>query len=199
MVTICLLRHGETAYNADGNRYCGRTDIDLTEKGILQAKRMNSILEVYRFDAVFSSPLKRARMTAEIASGLEPSVIQIDPRLIEVDFGEWEGKRPVEFQEKNPQSWNNWLLDPSKHRAGNTGETAAEVVERLQAFYDELLEKYIGKTVLIVGHNGVNRFFMASALGMPLQNYRKIVQENSALTLLTMSKEHGVSLLKLNA
>ena len=41
MITICLLRHGETAYNADGNKYCGRTDIELTEKGLQQANRMN--------------------------------------------------------------------------------------------------------------------------------------------------------------
>lgn len=199
MVTIFLLRHGETAYNADGNRYCGRTDIDLTEKGILQAQRMRRLLERYDFDAVFCSPLKRAKQTAEIVSGREPSTILADPRLIEVDFGEWEGMRPSEFQEKNPQSWNNWLADPTKHRAGNTGETAEEVVSRLKMFYHELLEKYVGKTVLIVGHNGINRLFMAAELGMPLRNYRKIIQENSALTLLTLSKEEGLSLLKLNA
>ncbi|SKC12006.1 probable phosphoglycerate mutase [Sphingobacterium nematocida] len=197
MVTICLLRHGETAYNADGNRYCGRTDIDLTDKGIAQAHRMKKLLKDFQFDAIFSSPLKRAKNTAIIASGKEE--ILVDMRLIEVDFGQWEGKRAEEFQLEDPQSWENWLSTPEHFRAGNTGETATEIVTRLNSFYTELLDKYVGKTVLIVGHNGINRFFIASQLGMPLKNYRKIVQENSALTLLTLSKEDGVHLLKLNA
>lgn len=198
MVTICLLRHGETAYNADGNRYCGRTDIELTPKGISQAKRMNELLEDYVFDAVFSSPLKRAKDTAMIASGFREDII-IDDRLIEVDFGEWEGRRSEEFQVDDAESWNNWLGDPENNKAGSTGETAYEVVLRLDSFYKELMDKYAGKTVLIVGHNGLNRFFVASQLGMPLKNYRKIVQENSALTLLTLSKHSGITLLKLNA
>ncbi|MBL1410448.1 histidine phosphatase family protein [Sphingobacterium faecale] len=198
MVTICLLRHGETGYNADGNKYCGRTDIDLTERGIAQAFRMKDLLADFEFDAVFSSPLKRAKNTAAIASGKGQETV-LDSRLIEVDFGEWEGKRPEEFQKEDPQSWDNWLSAPDEYRAGNTGETAKEVIARLDSFYNELLDQYDGRTVLIVGHNGVNRFFMASQLGMPLKNYRKIVQENSALTLFTLSKEQGISLLKLNA
>jgi len=198
MVTICLLRHGETAYNADGNKYCGRTDIGLTDKGLGQAKRMQDLLKDDSFDAIFCSPLERARVTAEIASGRAADV-QVDPRLIEVDFGQWEGKRPEEFQTADPESWNNWLSDPAQHRAGRIGETAAEVIARLEDFYTELQEKYAGKKVLVVAHNGVNRFFMASQLGMPLKNYRRIIQENSALTLVTLSKEHGFNLLKLNA
>ncbi len=197
MVTICLLRHGETAFNADGNRYCGRTDVELTEKGQAQARRMQELLRDFEFDAVFSSPLKRARKTAEVASGR--SDVQVDHRLIEVDFGNWEGKRSQEFMDEDPDSWNDWLSDPLTHRAGRIGESGAEVLERLQDFYNDLSVQYDGKTVLVVGHNGVNRLFMAAQLGMPLKNYRKIVQENSALTLITLDRHTGFSLLKLNA
>lgn len=198
MVTICLLRHGETVYNADGNRYCGRTDVDLTPIGITQAKRMRSFLSEYMFDAVFSSPLKRAKDTALIATGFKDIVTE-DNRLIEIDFGEWEGLKPEEFQLADSSSWSDWLEDPTVNRAGKYGETAREVLQRLDSFYEEILEKYNDKTVLVVGHNGVNRLFMASRLGMPLKNYRKIVQDNSALTLLTLSKSKGMKLLKLNA
>jgi len=198
MVTICLLRHGETAYNADGNKYCGRTDIGLTDTGLSQANRMKELLQDFNFDAIFCSPLMRARLTAEIASG-RPYDVQVDSRLIEVDFGQWEGKRPEEFQEEDPESWNNWLANPVDNRAGRTGEMASEVIARLEDFYNELQDKFDGKRILIVAHNGVNRFFMASQLGMPLKNYRRIVQENSALTLFTISKQNGFNLLKLNA
>ncbi|PRD46556.1 histidine phosphatase family protein [Sphingobacterium haloxyli] len=198
MVTICLLRHGETSFNADGNRYCGRTDVDLTERGISQAKRMYESLERYRFDAVYSSPLQRARKTAEIVSGRANNLF-VDDRLIEVDFGEWEGLRPEEFQTNGAKSWENWLAAPERFAAGRTGETAMQVVSRLRSFYNELVANYSGKTVLVVGHNGVNRLFLASQLGMPLKNYRRLVQENSALTLLTLSRHQGCQLLKLNA
>ncbi|MEI5985430.1 MULTISPECIES: histidine phosphatase family protein [Sphingobacterium] len=198
MITICLLRHGETAYNADGNKYCGRTDIPLTEKGMAQANRMKALLKDYSFDQVFSSPLIRARTTAEIAAG-NKDLVQTDDRLIEVDFGQWEGKSSEEFRTEDPDSWNNWLSDPAAFRAGNTGENASQVLERLNGFYQELMDKYDGQTILVVGHNGVNRLFMASQLEMPLRNYRKIVQENSALTLITLDKHSGFNLLKLNA
>ena len=198
MITICLLRHGETAYNADGNKYCGRTDIPLTEKGISQAKRMNTLLQDFTFDQIFCSPLQRAKTTAEIASGT-PEKVQVDERLIEVDFGQWEGKRSDDFIAEDPNSWYNWLSDPERFEAGRTGENAKQVIARLDSFYNELLDKYDDQTILVVGHNGVNRLFMAQQLGMPLKNYRKIVQENSALTLITLDKHKGFNLLKLNA
>lgn len=198
MVTICLLRHGETAYNAEGNKYCGRTDIDLTEKGLSQAKRMNELLRDYNFDAIFSSPLHRAKLTAQIASG-RPEDVMTDDRLIEVDFGLWEGRTPEEFQAEDPESWNNWLNDPENNKAGRRGESAREVLQRLNSFYQDILQNYDGKTILIVGHNGVNRFFMSSKLGMPLKNYRRLVQDNSSLTLLKLINIEEIQLLKLNA
>ena len=90
MLNVYLLRHGETAYNADGNRYCGRTDICLTSKGLKQAEAAFNQLKGISPDAVYSSPLERARHTASIAAGGKP--VETDHRLIEVDFGSWEGK-----------------------------------------------------------------------------------------------------------
>lgn len=198
MVTICLLRHGETAFNADGNRYCGRTDVELTAKGLSQARRMSNLLNGFEFDAIYSSPLKRAKMTAEIASGV-PDRVVTDARLIEIDFGNWEGKCSEEFMEEDPLAWQDWLRDPYASRAGRVGEEGKEVLRRLHSFYQEIALKHAGKTVLVVGHNGVNRFFLSDGLGMPLKNYRQIVQDNSSLTLLTLLQDGVVRLLKLNA
>ena len=64
-----LLRHGQTAWNADNNRYCGRSDISLTAKGIQQAELVRDQLKGFTFDGVYSSPLERAFMTAAIANG----------------------------------------------------------------------------------------------------------------------------------
>src|SRR5690606_30019312 len=102
MLNVYLLRHGETSMNADGNRYCGRTDVALTEKGIGQAHLVRNQLSETKLDAVYSSPLVRASRTAEIACG-GVEVIN-DERLIEVDFGSWEGRTRTEFIAENPLS-----------------------------------------------------------------------------------------------
>lgn len=197
MLNVYLLRHGETQYNADGNRYCGRTDICLTEKGLTQAKLVHDQIKEIRFDGIYSSPLERARHTAEIASG--SAAVQTDQRLIEVDFGQWEGKTKEEFISENAALWDSWMRDPSSSKAGGTGETATEVVQRVDDFYTELLEKHPSGNILVVGHNGINRLYLAHKLGMPLKNYRQIVQENSSITLVEFDQTATLTLKLLNS
>ncbi|MDQ8005546.1 MAG: histidine phosphatase family protein [Pedobacter sp.] len=196
MLSVYLLRHGETQYNADGNRYCGRTDIPLTDKGIAQAQAVRLQLQGRKLDAVYSSPLKRANETAKIASG--NNLVIADQRLIEIDFGTWEGKRREEFVAENPTLWNNWSEDPAHAAAGGTGENATQVVERVGSFFAEMQQKYKEGTILVVGHNGINRLFMAHKLGMPLKNYRRIVQHNSSLTFFQLDENGEFTLEKLN-
>lgn len=196
MLKVYLLRHGETAFNAEGNRYCGRTDIPLTEKGIAQANAVKEQLKGKTIDAVYASPLMRAKETAKIASdGCE---IVVDERIIEVDFGKWEGKRRDEFIAESPELWRNWEHSPELTHAGETGETAAEVVERVSDFFNEMLKKHQGQTIMVVGHNGINRLFMSHKLGMPLKNYRKIVQQNSSLTMFQLDENGEFTLEQLN-
>jgi broad specificity phosphatase PhoE len=195
MLNVYLLRHGETKWNADGNRYCGRTDIPLTEKGIAQAEFVHSQLKDFAFDAVYSSPLKRALNTARIVSGRNDVITE--DRLIEVDFGNWEGKTKEEFITEDPSIWNNWCKDPSITRAGFTGETAFEVVKRVNSFYESVLEKYPSGNILSVGHNGINRLYLSWKLGMNLKDYRRIVQENSSITLFSLDSKTGELTLKL--
>jgi broad specificity phosphatase PhoE len=197
MLNVYLLRHGETHWNADGNRYCGATDIGLTEKGIQQAHTAAELLKDTTFDAVYTSPLQRAHRTAAIASGNFPEIV-VDERLTEASFGEWEGKTRAEFVAENPQLWDNWANDPDHTRAGGTGDTAMEIVTRVDEFFNEISKKHPNGTVLVVAHNAVNRFYMAWKLGMPLKHYRRIVQENASVTLFSLDDQGEFSLLKLN-
>lgn len=196
MLDVYLLRHGETQYNADGNRYCGRTDIGLTEKGIKQAEAVFDQLKGKKMDAVYSSPLERARLTAEIAAG--NNAVTTDQRLIEVDFGNWEGKTKEVFIAENASLWNAWMDDPEHVKAGGTGETGNEIIQRVDGFFLEMLHKHSGETIVVVGHNGINRLYLAYKLGMALKNYRRIVQENSSVTLFELDDEGGFLLKKLN-
>lgn len=197
MLTVYLLRHGQTTWNADGNKYCGRSDIQLTEKGIKQAHQAKKQIKDCVFDAVYSSPLQRAFNTAEIVSGQE-NIIK-DDRLIEIDFGWWEGKPKKEFIPEKPSLWENWMTDPATTQAGGTGETGQQLIDRVNDFFEEVLEKHAGGTILVVAHNGVNRLYLAHKLGMPLGNYRKIVQDNSTVSVFTLDETAQLRLHRLNS
>lgn len=195
MLTVYLLRHGETDFNAQGNRYCGRIDIDLTEKGIAQANQVNNLLSGIRFDAVYSSPLIRAKKTAEIASGYSP---QADNRLIEIDFGLWEGKTKAEFIGDDIDVWKKWCAHPEHAPAGKTGERDEDVLQRMNSFFQEMQIKHHDQLILVVAHNGVNRLYLAGQLGMPIKNYSRISQNNSAITIFQIDREDGFLLTMLN-
>ncbi|MBC7921723.1 MAG: histidine phosphatase family protein [Ferruginibacter sp.] len=197
MLTVYLLRHGETLWNADGNRYCGVTDVELTEKGIGQAHLAAEVLAGITFDAVYSSPLQRAFRTAQIASG-KPEQVRIDARLTEASFGEWEGKTREEFIGEKPQLWDEWCRTPERTKAGGSGETATEVVSRVDAFFRDVQQAHVSGTILVVAHNAVNRFYLARKLGMPLRNYRQLAQDNSSVTVFDLDGEGELKLLKLN-
>ena len=197
MLSVYLLRHGETSYNADGNRYCGRTDASLTNKGIQQADGVYQRMMGKKIDAVYSSPLSRAHLTAQIATGSKQ--VQTDERIIEVDFGNWEGKTKEEFIAEDPSLWEAWMQDPENAKAGGTGESGSAIIERVNAFFNEMLQKHINETIVVVGHNGINRLYMAYKLGMQLKHYRRIFQENSAITFFELDDAGEITLKKLNA
>jgi alpha-ribazole phosphatase/probable phosphoglycerate mutase len=197
MLNVYLLRHGETTYNADGLRYCGITDAPLTEKGKQQAATVAAQIKDITFDAIYSSPLSRAYDTATIAASGRP-VIK-DERLIEANFGQWEGKRQEEFVLENPLLWETWMKDPCVARAGATGETGMEVVTRVNDFFEWARAKHENGTILVVGHNAVNRFYLAYKMGVPLKNYRRILQLNSSITMFTLDEQSEIVLRLLNS
>ena len=196
MLTVYLLRHGQTAWNAEGNKYCGRTDVPLTQKGVEQARQARDKISNLSFDRIYASTLQRAYKTAEIVAG-DQQVIK-DERLIEVDFGWWEGKPKKEFIPERPSLWKNWMANPAATQAGGTGETAQQLIDRVNDFFTEAFQKHSDGTILVVAHNGVNRLYLAHKLGMPLGNYRKIVQENSTVSMFTLDKEAEIQLHALN-
>ena len=140
--------------------------------------------------------MQRARVTAEIATGKK---VTTDQRLVEADFGQWEQKTREEFIAEDAPSWNAWANDPTHVRAGLTGETALEIVQRVDDLFTELLAKHSSGTFLAAAHNGVNRLYMAYRLGMPLKNYRQLVQENSSITQFTLDADNVFTLQFLNS
>jgi alpha-ribazole phosphatase len=182
-----LARHGETKWNAE-NRICGRSDVPLSEAGRRQAKRLAERLKPISFDALYSSPLKRAMETARIISeriGLEPVV---DDRLVELDYGQWEGKTLEEVMKSNPKTLRAWQADPGEV-APPGGESGLEAQQRVVPFLDSLAAKYPKGRVAVVFHKSVCRLAICHTLGMSPSDYRrKLSMENAALSIIQSSE-----------
>lgn len=108
--TVILVRHGETLWNKE-LRYQGQQDSPLSPKGLQQAEVVGSFLQNRSIDAVYSSDLKRALLTAESIAKHHQLTPIVDQRLREIAFGVWEGKTRTEVQEEYPEVWEARIRD----------------------------------------------------------------------------------------
>lgn len=136
---LYLARHGETEWSASG-RHTGNTDIPLTPRGEEKAAALRPRLASIHFDAVYSSPMQRARRTAELAGFADPEITDL---LREVDYGRYEGKTSKEIHDTLP-SWEVY------EDGCPGGETASQIYARAQAFV--LLAGQSGGRVLAFAH-----------------------------------------------
>lgn len=144
---IYITRHGETEWNRE-DKILGRTDIPLNETGIRQAKAIAANLPE-TIDIILASPLKRAAKTAQIISETNGIDLLYDERLLEMNFGIYEG-----------QSRTSAVYQGEKRRffaRYPKGESFLMVGQRVYNLLDEIFEKYEDKTVLLVTHNGICR------------------------------------------
>lgn len=191
---VILVRHGQSSYNKD-KRIQGRLDASiLTEQGRATAVQVASALKGLDFDAIYSSPLQRAKETAlTILSNLEMDItsLQVADKLMEIDLPLWEGMLKDEVKEKFPEDYLCWKEQPHELRmvvpkVEGTVEhfPVLSLYEQAQQFWQEVLPHHQGKTILIVGHNGINRALISTALGIPPSRYHSIQQSNCGISVL---------------
>ncbi|MBB5785050.1 bifunctional RNase H/acid phosphatase [Nonomuraea jabiensis] len=181
--SLLLLRHGETALSVE-RRFSGRGDAELTPNGLAQAAAAAERLsrEPYRLDVIVSSPLKRARQTAEAVAGRTGLDVEVDEDLRELDFGDWEGHTFTEVQRRWPAELSAWLADPETAPPG--GESFATVARRVQAAGERLVERYEGKTVLTVSHVTPIKMLLRLALLAPLESLYRMHLDVACLSLI---------------
>ena len=145
---LYVARHGETEWNAQG-RICGRTDIPLTERGEAQAKALAEKLADKGIDLIIASPMIRARQTAAAVSQIIGIPVVTDDRLIEQDYGSYEGKERLDAR----------ILANKRRFAYRCpgGESMLDVAHRVYGLIEELKQTQPGKTILLVCHGGVCR------------------------------------------
>jgi probable phosphoglycerate mutase len=119
MTRVIIVRHGQSTYNIE-KRIQGRTDASsLTEKGRNDATQSGKALSSIAFDAIYSSPLQRAKSTAEIIGSqlaAQSAVIQIDEQLVEVDLPLWVGMTTSEVKDKFTEDYSTWKERPHEFR-----------------------------------------------------------------------------------
>jgi probable phosphoglycerate mutase len=175
--SLWLARHGETAWTLS-RQHTGRTDLPLTEAGEAVAREVLAPkLAGVEFGLVLSSPLVRARETARLA-GFEP---QIDDRLREFDYGEYEGLTSDEIQARRP-GWDLWT------DGCPGGESAEDVGARMDALIAERL-RADGERVLVFGHGHALRILAARWLGLAPREGRVLLLAPAGLGVL--GAEHG--------
>ncbi|MGW4959417.1 bifunctional RNase H/acid phosphatase [Nonomuraea sp. NPDC004186] len=181
--SLLLLRHGETALSVE-RRFSGRGDAELTANGLAQAAAAAERLsrEPYRLDVIVSSPLKRARQTAEAVARRTGLDVEVDEDLRELDFGDWEGHTFTEVQRRWPAELSTWLADPETAPPG--GESFATVARRVQAAGERLVERYEGKTVLAVSHVTPIKMLLRLALMAPLESLYRMHLDVACLSLI---------------
>jgi ribonuclease H / adenosylcobalamin/alpha-ribazole phosphatase len=147
---LVLLRHGQTVLSVD-RRYSGRGNPELTELGLEQAaaaaQHVGGMSDIV---AIVSSPLGRARQTADVASQVLKLPVRVHEGITETDFGEWEGLTFREAAQRDPELHRRWLGDTSVAPPG--GESFDAVHRRIARARDELIATYGGATVLVVSH-----------------------------------------------
>jgi len=211
---VILVRHGESSFNVE-RRVQGHLDeSSLTEAGQASAVQVGETLSDLTFDAVYSSPLKRAKETADLiltrlkVSPAQP--LQTTDNLKEVNLVLWEGLLFTEVQEKYPEEYQNWREAP--HRLKMVLPSAdgsvdyypvPDLYEQAKTFWREVLPQHPGQTILIVAHSGINRALISTAIGLTPDRYQAVNQSNCGISVLNFAGGLGelvqIELLNLTA
>jgi broad specificity phosphatase PhoE len=190
MTLVYLVRHGQTAWNAE-LIFRGRRNIELNEGGHREASAIAGALRDKNFDAVYVSPLTRAVETARPIAALLHREIEPVQGLTDIDYGEWEGVPYLEIKAKYPDLLETWEQEPELVRFPH-GETLDEVRERSYGVLQDLAEKHTNESILIVSHRVVNKILLCAVLGLSNAHFWNIKQDTGCINVIEYSRQQFV-------
>jgi broad specificity phosphatase PhoE len=160
---VALIRHGETVANVEG-RWAGSTDAPLTDAGRRQARALPERYDGARH--VYSSPLVRARDTANAYASVHGLPVVVREDLVELDFGAWENLTGDEIAQRHPEEWQAVYVEGIDRPRGGTGETAEAAAARMARAIGDIASEHRGERVAVVSHGGAIRAFIGSLVGI---------------------------------
>jgi broad specificity phosphatase PhoE len=186
---MLLARHGATSANLSRPYILQGQGVDLPldPLGVEQAEALANCLAKEQIQAVYSSPLQRARDTAERAGRHHRLTPVIVPEITEANAGLWEGKSWDEICRDWPEQRQKHDEDPAANGYPQ-GETFVDVRDRVVPVLESLAARHRGETILVVAHNVVNRAALAHWLGLPIRYSRKLPQHNAAFNVLVFEE-----------
>lgn len=180
MTVLCLIRHGETAWNAE-RRIQGQLDIPLNAAGEAQAQATAQALQTQHFDAAFCSDLARAHATARAATEHLGIALTPDRELRERNYGLFQGLTYAEAEQRYPQDFARHTAREPDYAFPQGGESLADFSARVLAAMERITSAHAGGRVLIVTHGGVLDVVHRLATGKALSQPRDFVIPNAAL------------------
>ena len=186
MVEVLLIRHGETAGNIRKTAL-GTTDLPLNENGIRQAEHMRDLLSGETFEAVYSSPLIRAKTTAEIVAKPHGIGLTVVRELEERHYGDWENIAVDDIKERFPEAYAKWQNDLPDYAIPG-GETARQNFHRVANAVETILSHHQSGTIVIVSHLGCIRNLIAYFLGKGVENAWDYNVKNGSVTKLQIEQ-----------
>ena len=190
MGKLLIVRHGETDWNSDG-RIQGHTDVRLSERGAQQAALLGERLASTPIHAAYCSDLSRAAETAELVLADRDVPLQRTPRLREYHKGSFEGLTLAEIKAQYPGLYPTYM-EKDLDFAPAGGENTRGVSARMALITNEIKDRHLDETVLVVGHGGSLRAAMISLLGMPLDGNWRFVFNNCSLTVIDTYSDNAV-------
>jgi probable phosphoglycerate mutase len=177
--TLLLIRHGETAWNAEG-RIQGQLDVPLSARGVWQAARLAQRLAAEPIDAVISSDLARARLTAEPLAQARQLPVTVEPRLGERHFGRFQGHTAEEIAARWPEDFHRWRQrDPDWPIP--EGESGSVFSTRVRAALADLCARHAGGCVAVVAHGGTLDVAYREAMALAWEAPRQHVMLNASI------------------
>jgi probable phosphoglycerate mutase len=184
---ICLVRHGETEWNAEG-RVQGQTDVPLSTVGIAQARAAASVLAKHDFSAVYSSDLRRVRQTADPSAQRLALPVQLDPQLRERHYGIFERLLYTEVKQRFPDHYARFR-DKDPDYDFDTGESLRAFFERSLAAVTRIVEAHRGEQVLAFTHGGVLDMVYRHINRLGLSSQRKFGVPNAGLNWIEITND----------
>ena len=187
---IVLIRHGETAWNAE-RRLQGHIDIALNAEGLRQADALGAALDGEHFDAIVASDLQRARQTAAAVAATRGMQVQQDAGLRERCFGGFEGLLYAEIEQLYPAEFAAWQardVDAPMPPGPRNAETFRQFYDRTIGTMLRLAQAHSGQAIALVAHGGVLECAYRAALGLPLETPRTFPVLNASINRFTVDK-----------
>lgn len=182
---IFLLRHGETAWNRE-RRIMGRRPVPLSERGRAQLQALVPHLLGLGIEQVFTSPLPRARSSADlVAAALGDLPVVDEEGLTEVDYADWEGKSFPDL--RHDPDFHTFLKDPLGTPFPGGGETLYAVRDRVFAAMARVTEQAAGRPAIVVSHGDPLRLVLCGCLALDVAELRRIRVDNGALSAIELT------------